>query len=83
MFKLSDDVIGHLAQLLQMAILTGTDITDNLRLVELVESAQGTLSLTEGYVTRFNDQVESMLAHAQAIQEAQAKGRMAKDVGQS
>ena len=30
-YKLSDEVISNIAKLLQIAILTGTDIVDNLR----------------------------------------------------
>ena len=30
-YKLSDNVISNIAKLLQIAILTGTDIVDNLR----------------------------------------------------
>ena len=33
---LSDDVIAQLVKLLQLAILTGTDISDNLRTLRLV-----------------------------------------------
>ena len=33
--KLSDEVIGHIAKQLQIAILTGTDIVDNLRMIDL------------------------------------------------
>lgn len=36
--KLSDEAIGHIAKQLQLAILTGTDIVDNLRLIKLHES---------------------------------------------
>ena len=33
--KLSDEVIAHVARLLQMAILTGTDLVDHLRMIRL------------------------------------------------
>ncbi len=32
-YKLSDEVISNIAKLLQIAILTGTDIVDNLRTI--------------------------------------------------
>ena len=35
--KLNDEVIAHIAKQLQLAILTGTDIIDNLRMITLQE----------------------------------------------
>ena len=35
--KLTDEVIAHIAKQLQLAILTGTDIVDNLRIIKLQE----------------------------------------------
>lgn len=57
---LSDTVIGHVAQLVQIAILTGTDVVDNLRMIELVDN-EGTLELDEDYAQRANDNVQRML----------------------
>jgi len=57
---LSDTVIGHVAQLVQIAILTGTDVVDNLRMIELVDN-EGTLELSEEYAQRANDNVQRML----------------------
>ena len=36
---LSDEVIGQLAKLVQLAILTGTDIVDNLRKLEQIRKS--------------------------------------------
>ena len=57
---LSDTVIGHVAQLVQIAILTGTDVVDILRMIELVDN-EGTLELDEDYAQRANDNVQRML----------------------
>jgi hypothetical protein len=57
---LSDTVIGHVAQLVQIAILTGTDVVDNLRMIELVDN-EGTLELSEDYAQRASDNVQRML----------------------
>ena len=35
-YNLNDDALAYLAKTLQMAILTGTDIVDNLRLLRFV-----------------------------------------------
>ena len=40
-YKFTDETISHIAKLLQMAILTGTDIIDNLRSVILVSNKDG------------------------------------------
>jgi len=47
--KLSDEVIGEIAKQLQVAILTGTDVVDNLRLIELETREDDNLYLTEAY----------------------------------
>ena len=48
-FNLSDEFIAQVAKLLQMAMLTGTSIHDNLRLVQVTPSDDGKLVLTEEY----------------------------------
>ena len=36
--KLSDNAIAHIAKIVQVAILTGTDIVDNLRMAETFDN---------------------------------------------
>ena len=60
---LSDEVIGQIAKLVQIAILTGTDFVDNLRMMRLSEE-DGQLFLDEDYVAVANQQIESMLEEA-------------------
>ena len=38
--RLDDSVIGHVAKLIQLAILTGTDIVDHMRMMRLTEDDQ-------------------------------------------
>ena len=59
--KLSDSTIAHMVKLLQMAIMTGTDITDNFRMIELVES-EGALNIDETYLETFNQNLERIIA---------------------
>ena len=47
--KLNDEEIAHIAKQLQLAILTGTDIIDNLRMIRLQEK-DGQLFLDQEYV---------------------------------
>ena len=59
--KLSDDTIAHMVKLLQMAIMTGTDITDNFRMLELVE-AEGVLEIDQDYMHVFNQNLDRIIA---------------------
>ena len=60
---LSDDAISGIARLLQVAILTGTDIIDNLRTLRLV-NVDGNLRLSPEFVENFNDNIDRMLLEA-------------------
>jgi hypothetical protein len=66
-YKLGDSVIGHIAKSLQMALLTGTDIVDNLRLMELTVH-DGELVLTPECTEVFNENIGQMLSEAQQNQ---------------
>ena len=66
--KLSDESIGQIAKILQVAILAGTDIVDNLRLVEF-ENVDNELFLTEDYRQRFDDNLSVMLQNARTSEE--------------
>jgi hypothetical protein len=57
---LADSAIAQIARLLQVAILTGTDVVDNLRTLRLTE-ADGKLEASDDYVQAFNDNLQSML----------------------
>jgi len=59
--KLSDEVIAHVAQLLQLAILTGTDVVDHLRMVRLASTDNETLYLTEDYAGMSEENIARML----------------------
>ena len=45
-FTFDDTVISTIAKTLQLALLTGTDVVDNLRQIEVQENRNGTLSIT-------------------------------------
>ena len=65
-YKLSDNTIAHLVQLLQLGILTGTDIADNFRMVELVPNGDlldptvEYLEAQEANIQKMQDEVESL-----------------------
>jgi len=58
--KLSDNAIAHIAQIVQVAILTGTDIVDNLRMAEFV-TTNGQLDLSPDYHEAFNANIQAMI----------------------
>jgi hypothetical protein len=62
-FKFSDDTIGQIAKILQMAILTGTDVVDNLRMFEVYED-NGSLFPSDDYASKFEGNVEKLLEEA-------------------
>ena len=61
--NLSDSAIAHVAKVLQVALLTGTDIVDNLRLAKF-EERDGTLCLTSESEQVFNTNLEKLMEEA-------------------
>ena len=61
--KLDDKVFGHIAKVLQVAIITGTDIVDNLRTLELtVDDETGNVTIDSAYLKSFENNVNAMIA---------------------
>ena len=57
--RLSDNSISQLVRVLQLAMLTGTDITDNMRLMRFVVE-EDELDLDPEYVENFNNNLQTM-----------------------
>tara|TARA_Y100001937_G_scaffold81183_1_gene109837 strand:+ start:296 stop:544 length:249 start_codon:yes stop_codon:yes gene_type:complete len=70
-YKLSDEVIAHVAQLLQLAILTGTDVVDNLRMIRLSPLGEGleALQLTNEYKKNADTNVQKMMSEVENYKE--------------
>ena len=64
--KLDDSAIAHIAKALQVAIITGTDIVDNLRQIEFV-SEDGSLFVDPEHSKAFNESLEKMLQDAEQM----------------
>lgn len=58
--KFSDDVIAKIAQVLQIAILTGTDIVDNLRTMRLVVDGEE-LVCDPDFLEVFEQNIQNMM----------------------
>jgi hypothetical protein len=65
--KLTDSVIVHIAKLLQLSMLTGTDIVDHMRMTTLTER-EGSLFLDEDYETLSEQNIMKMLREVETIQ---------------
>tara|TARA_Y100000592_G_C5458882_1_gene312886 strand:+ start:1680 stop:1913 length:234 start_codon:yes stop_codon:yes gene_type:complete len=63
-FKLSDDVIGQIVQLIQMGILTGTDISDQIRTLRVVHGDGDVLEPCPDYMDIFNENMNRMTSLA-------------------
>lgn len=58
--KMTDNAISHIAKLLQMAILTGTDIMDNLRTATFVVH-EGSIDIHPDYQEVFEENIKNMV----------------------
>ena len=67
--KLSDEVISAIARSLQVAILTGTDVIDNLRAIRVEISDDGEMVLAGDYRKSEKENIDKMLQLAQEMQE--------------
>ena len=64
--RLDDSVIGHVAKLVQIAILTGTDVVDHMRMVRLSD-ADGVLFLDPEYQDLADSNIKKMLDEAESF----------------
>ena len=67
-YKLDDSVISTIAKTLQIALLTGTDIVDNLRQIEVQNNGDGTMGITPNYNSQFEHWLAKMLEELEAHQ---------------
>lgn len=65
-YKLDDSVIAEVARLLQVALLTGTDIVDNLRTIS-VEREGDFVKLHKNYIETQKVNIEKMLKEAEEL----------------
>ena len=64
-YKLSDDVIGQIAKLLQLAIITGTDVVDNIRTIRVrLDEETGSVVPDPEYISAFETNLNKLVATA-------------------
>lgn len=66
-YKISDDLIGMIRELVQLALLTGTNIVDHLRavVVEVSETDGRCITVSPEYVQAYNDMILKLNAEAE------------------
>ena len=68
-YKLSDAAIAQIVQLLQLGILTGTDVTDQLRILRLTVDEDGNkLIPSPEFVEIFNENLQRLQDDADKMQ---------------
>lgn len=70
-YKLSDDVIAALGKLLQLAILTGTDVTDWFRMIQVTPDPDdcSRLVISDEYRTILDNQISELEKQADSLME--------------
>jgi len=80
-YRIDDSLVAQLAKLLQLAILTGTPVVDNLRTLEVeLDDATGYVTMSAEYKAGFDSAIKRMLDEAERISTAM-QNTVADDVG--
>ena len=67
-YRLDDEVVAEVARSLQRALLTGTDIVDHIRAIELnVERGSSKILLSPDYLTRTQENDNRMVGEAEEL----------------
>lgn len=74
-YKLSETVIANIVQLLQLSMVTGTDISDQFRLITLrpSELSDGKLDLAPEYAKGHEDMIAGLVEKATELSAQLAK----------
>ena len=71
--KLNDSSIAQIVKLIQMALLTGTDIVDHLRMLQLTLDDNNFLTIDQEYLNVFNESIEKMIQNTNNIHQEKAQ----------
>jgi hypothetical protein len=69
--RFNDEVIANIAKVLQIAIITGTDIVDNLRMIRLSEAQDGVLEVHENFQNNLDSNIEKLLSQVDEIRSSE------------
>lgn len=60
-YKFSDSTIAQIVQLIQLGILTGTDVSDQMRIMKvIVDQEDGTIKPDPAYLEMFQENLKRM-----------------------
>ena len=59
-YRLSDSTIAQIVQLIQMGILTGTDVSDQMRTLRVVTTELGTIAPDPDYLENFSKNLQRL-----------------------
>jgi len=65
-FTLSDSLISSLAKLIQVAILTGTDVYDHLRTIQCI-TQDGQIHTSPEFEEKLSEEINFMLSRAESL----------------
>jgi hypothetical protein len=68
-YTFSNDLVATIAQLIQLAILTGTDVYDHLLTLQTVE-ANGSLAVSPEYREKLNAEILRLTQKAEELAQA-------------
>ena len=75
-FKLSDDAIVVIRELIQLSLLTGTNIVDHFRGIVLETTADGKVTITPEYVEAYQQMLQKLSEEAERMQAEAEKNVM-------
>lgn len=58
--KFDDNVLVMIREIIQLSLLTGTNIIDHLRAIRVTNGQNGYITLTEEYVDQYNTYVSNL-----------------------
>lgn len=75
-YKLDDSVIAQIVKIIQIGFLTGTDVSDHMRLLRVEagkDKKEGAVVLTPEYVAKDAADIDAMFEHLEDRMEAEDK----------
>ena len=82
-FKMGDDLIAVVRELVQLSILTGTNIVDHLRAIHIeVDPETGKLIPTVQYVEAYNEMVQDLQKQAEEAAKEYEKELLAAETAE-
>lgn len=88
-YKMSDDLIAMIREVVQLSLLTGTNVIDHFRAMQLevVEDKAGFVTITEDYLKAYNDMIlklnDEVVKKQEELQKTTAVADTATDVAAS